>query len=90
MLYMVRGDLGQRLTAFVKNGGTLVGTYCSGLVDANDLCFLGGFPGPLREVFGILVEESDALADGIVRHVETVDGGAMDCVAFMKPGTTWI
>ena len=33
--------------AFVKAGGTFVATYWSGVVDENDLCFLGGFPGPL-------------------------------------------
>lgn len=62
MLYMLRPDVAARLTEWVRNGGTLVTTYWSGLVDENDLCFRGGFPGPLREVLGIWIEETDALA----------------------------
>jgi beta-galactosidase len=61
MLYMVRDGAGRRITEFVRRGGTLVATYWSGIVDGNDLCFLGGFPGPLRKVLGIRSEEIDAL-----------------------------
>jgi beta-galactosidase len=61
MLYMLRPNVAQRLTDWVRDGGTLVTTYWSGLVDENDLCFLGGFPGPLREVLGIWGEETDTL-----------------------------
>lgn len=61
MLAMIRPGVAERLTAWVRAGGTLVTTYKSGLVDQSDLCFLGGFPGPLREVLGLWVEETDAL-----------------------------
>ncbi|MDQ0297996.1 beta-galactosidase [Salibacterium salarium] len=61
MLYMVRPGVGEKLEQFVKSGGTLVATYWSGIVDENDLCFLGGFPGPLRKTFGIWSEEIDGL-----------------------------
>lgn len=64
MLYMVREGLGQRLRAFVEAGGTLVSTFGSGYVDENDLCYLGGFPGPLRETLGIWCEEIDVLMPG--------------------------
>lgn len=64
MLYMVREGVGEKITEFVKNGGTLITTYWSGIVDEHDLCFLGGFPGPLREVLGIWSEEIDSLGDG--------------------------
>lgn len=63
MLYMIRPNVAKRLESFVKNGGTLVATYWSGIVDENDLCFLGGFPGPLRKILGIWSEEIDALTD---------------------------
>jgi beta-galactosidase len=43
-------------------GGILVVTYASGYVDEHDLCFLGVFPGPLKELLGIWNEEIDALA----------------------------
>jgi beta-galactosidase len=64
MLYMVTTDVGKRIEQFVDSGGTLVTTYWSGIVDDNDLCHLGGFPGPLRKVLGIRSEEIDALHDG--------------------------
>ena len=57
----------------LKMEDTLVTTYFSGLVDENDLCFLGGFPGPLREVTGIWAEEIDTLYDQTVNHLEFKD-----------------
>ena len=70
MLYMVRPNVAERITEFVKKGGTFVTTYFSGIVDENDLCFLGGFPGPLREVTGIWAEEIDSLYDDEVNNIE--------------------
>jgi beta-galactosidase len=64
MLYMVRAGVGEQLTRFVREGGCLVTSYLTGYVDDSDLCFLGGFPGPLRECLGIWAEEIDALYDG--------------------------
>jgi beta-galactosidase len=61
MLYMLRPGVADRIRAFVQTGGTFVTTYFTGIADENDLCFLGGFPGPLRDVLGIWVEEIDAL-----------------------------
>lgn len=67
MLYLVKPGVAERLEAFVEQGGTLVATYWSGIVDENDLCFLGGFPGgehsPLRRTLGIWAEEIDSLYD---------------------------
>ncbi|NLO49013.1 MAG: beta-galactosidase [Clostridiales bacterium] len=63
MLYMVRPGTAERIEKFVENGGVFVTGYFSGYVDENDLCFLGGFPGPLRKVTGIWAEEIDALYD---------------------------
>ncbi|MDP4097157.1 beta-galactosidase [Paenibacillus sp. P96] len=63
MLYMVRPGVGERIQQFVEKGGTFVATYWSGIVDENDLCFLGGFPGPLRTTLGIWSEEIDGLHD---------------------------
>lgn len=60
-LYMLKPGVADRLAAFVAAGGTLVTTYWSGIVNESDLCFLGGFPGPLRELLGIWSEEIDSL-----------------------------
>ncbi|MCA1032695.1 beta-galactosidase [Bacillus timonensis] len=64
MLYMVKGGVGNKIEEFVTNGGNFVATYWSGVVDENDLCFLGGFPGPLRKTLGIWSEEIEGLQDG--------------------------
>lgn len=72
MLYMVKQGVSDRLEGFVKAGGTLVTTYWSGIVDENDLCFSGGFPGPLRNLLGIWSEEIDGLHDGQTNQIEMV------------------
>lgn len=61
MLYMMKGDLAGRLTEYVERGGTLVATVMSGLADENDRCVFGPYPGKLKSVLGIWVEETDAL-----------------------------
>lgn len=63
MLYMVREGVGKKIEQFVKNGGTFVTTYWSGIVNDTDLCFLEGFPGPLKNILGIWSEEMDGLYD---------------------------
>ncbi len=68
MLYMVRPGVAERIEAFVENGGVFVATYLSGIADEHDLCFLGGWPGPLRRVLGVWVEETDSLYDGEKNH----------------------
>lgn len=73
MLYMVRPGVAERIEAFVAGGGTFVATYWSGIVDEHDLCFLGGFPGPLRDVLGIWAEEIDTLYDGQFNEVKFTD-----------------
>ena len=69
MLYMLRPGVAERLEAFVAGGGTLVATYWSGIANETDLCFLGGFPGPLRGLLGIWAEEIDALTPDDVQHL---------------------
>ena len=61
MAFLLRPGFAERVKDFVRNGGTLVATYMTGYVDESELAFLGGFPGPLKEVFGIWDEEIDAL-----------------------------
>ncbi len=62
MRYTVSEELGAKLEAFVKDGGTLLAGYTFATVNENDLCYLGGFPGAdLRKVFGIWNEEIDTL-----------------------------
>jgi beta-galactosidase len=63
ILHVVPEALSKRLTAFVENGGHLVTTYFSGIVDENDHVWLGGYPGALRDLLGIRVEEFAPLLD---------------------------
>jgi beta-galactosidase len=64
MLHLVDAGLAAKLRAFVSNGGTLVSTFLSAVVDDNNQCYRGGLPGAgLREVFGVWAEEIDHLED---------------------------
>jgi beta-galactosidase len=63
-LYLTRADTGRRLTEYVRRGGHLLVSFFSGIVDGSDQVHLGGYPGPLREVLGVRVEEFWPLADG--------------------------
>jgi len=80
MLYMLQPGVAERLTAFVRDGGTLVGSFLSGIADENDLVFEGGWPGPLRPVFGVWAEEIDYLyadeSNRMVMVAETEWAGA--------------
>lgn len=68
VLYMVKPGVDEKIRAFVKAGGTFVTTFFSGYVDEHDLVTTGGYPGKLRDVLGIWVEESDALPEGAKNH----------------------
>ena len=77
MLYMVREGVSERISHFVQSGGRFVATYWSGIVNETDLCFLDGFPGPLRPVLGIWAEEIDSLTDEQHNSVAGVEGNAL-------------
>lgn len=64
VLYMVKGDYDEKIRSYTKAGGIFVTTFFSGIVQENDLVTLGGYPGKLRDILGIWVEEIDALANG--------------------------
>ncbi len=79
VLYMTKAGLAERITAFVENGGHFVTTFMSGIVNESDNVYLGGYPGPLREIAGIWVEEIDALAPEQKNGVEFADGNIYTC-----------
>lgn len=60
MLYMFEDGVPERLRGFVSQGGKLVMSYMSGMVNGNDVVEHGGFLRPIDDVFGIAVEEWDA------------------------------
>lgn len=57
MLHVVPTELRERLEAFVASGGELIVSYFSGTVDEHDRVWLGGYPGGLRRLLGVTVEE---------------------------------
>ena len=79
VLYMVKEGMKEALEAFVKNGGILITTYMSGIVNESDNVHLGGYPGPLREMAGVWVEEIDALAPEQTNEVKFTDGTTASC-----------
>ncbi|MEU8816684.1 beta-galactosidase [Actinoplanes sp. NPDC048796] len=64
ILHVMPSSLASRLTSFVEGGGHLVATYFSGIVDENDHIWLGGYPGPLRDLLGVRIEEFAPLLEG--------------------------
>ncbi len=62
VLYMVKQGYDEVLKAYVKAGGVFVTTFFSGYVNDSDRVYVGGYPGRLRELMGVWVEETDALA----------------------------
>jgi beta-galactosidase len=73
-LYLTTPAAAKNLTSYVDNGGTLVVSYFSGIVDGNDAVHPGGYPGALRDLLGVAVAEFLPLRAG-----ETVrlDNGAV-------------
>lgn len=61
-LYMLKPGIADKITEFVNNGGVFVTTTLAGLVDENNRAVFGEYPGPLKEILGIWVEETDPLA----------------------------
>lgn len=64
LLYMTKTGYADKIRAFVEQGGTFITTYFSGIVEEHDLVLPGGYPGELKDILGIWVEENDALPEG--------------------------
>lgn len=64
VLYMLKPGLDKKINTYVKQGGNFVTSYMSGMVNDTDNIYIGGYPGPLKDVTGIWVEESDAVIPG--------------------------
>lgn len=71
MLYMLPESFGQEITRYVQSGGSFVTTYYSGMADLNDCLYPGGYPGILKDVCGLWVEETDALTANQHNRVKT-------------------
>ena len=74
MLYLLTDDFAKKLCDFAQNGGTVVVTYWTGVVDESDLCRLGGTPYGLTELLGLRRTEIDGMYDGETRRCTPVSG----------------
>ena len=75
-LYLTSAETATRVRRFVHEGGTLLVTYWSGIVDEHDHVRLGGYPGAFREVLGVRGEEFFPLREG--ERVSLDDGASAD------------
>ncbi|MFD9628965.1 beta-galactosidase [Peribacillus muralis] len=74
VLYMIKGKIDKKLENFVAKGGRFITTFMSGIVDETDNVILGGYPGKLRDLLGIWVEEIDALLPDHANTIVPIDG----------------
>ena len=63
-LYAVSEAAAPNLTAYVEDGGRLVVSFFSGIVDEHDSIPPGPHPGALRDLLGLQIEEFHPLAAG--------------------------
>lgn len=64
MLYLMREETMVALSEYVKNGGTLIGSYFTGMVNEHDRLHLGEWSQVLQTLFGVLPKELDTLYPG--------------------------
>ncbi|TDB80577.1 hypothetical protein E1182_08355 [Micromonospora sp. KC721] len=63
-LYPTSSAATANLSAYVRDGGTLVVSYFSGIIDETDAVHPSGYPGALRDLLGLAVEEFLPLRTG--------------------------
>ncbi len=78
MLYMIDESTMIKLQEYVHSGGILVSTYLTGLVNESDLTYLGGWPEPLQELFGISVLETDTYYPSQYNQITFLDGTTVE------------
>jgi beta-galactosidase len=88
-LYLVGDKAAANLTEYVRDGGNLLVSYFSGIVDANDSVPAGASPGALREVLGVEIHEFLPLREN---ETVTLGSGAAGTVwaEEIHPGTATV
>lgn len=84
----------QRVHDYVAKGGKLFVTYYTGISDERDHIWLGGYPGSIRDVVGVRVEEFVPMGTdqpGALDHLDlsngTVAHDMADWIASVEPDT---
>ena len=76
-VYLLSEETTRRVRDYVVGGGRLVVTYYTGISDEKDHVWLGGYPGSIRDVVGVRVEEFMPMGDdfpGVPDHLELSNG----------------
>jgi len=68
-LHVLSAGEADRLKLYVQNGGTLVSTFNTGLVDEHNIAPDSGFPHNLTDLFGMEVQEFDMLPPNEENHL---------------------
>ncbi len=68
-LHLLAGGEADLLKLYVQNGGTLVGTFNSGLIDEHHIAPDSGYPHDLTDLFGLEILEFDPLPPGEENHL---------------------
>ena len=68
-LHLLTGHEADMLKLYVQNGGTVVGTFNTGLVNEHAIAPVTGFPHDLTDLFGLEVLEFDPLPPGEENHL---------------------
>ena len=68
-LHLLSEGEADRLKLYVQNGGTLISTFNTGLVDANHVAPVTGYPNNLTDLFGLEVRAFDVLPPGEENHI---------------------
>ncbi|MFD1465438.1 beta-galactosidase [Lapidilactobacillus mulanensis] len=75
MHFLMAEKFMDKLAKFASNGGTVVGTYISGVVDERDLAYIGGWPTQLQQLYGLTVKETDTLYPQQANEIKAGDHG---------------
>lgn len=78
-LYMVNDNAIKNINQYVENGGNLVMSFFSGIVDQNEQIRLGGYPAPFRDMLGLLVEEYAPYPEMLTNTIRTTNGESFEC-----------
>lgn len=87
-LYLVTDAGAENVRRFAADGGTVLISFFSGIVDPHERVRLGGYPAPWRELLGLRVEEFAPLPEGAVVRLDRVPGEARGTVSETEAGST--
>jgi beta-galactosidase len=77
-LYLADEAVAASLERFVSGGGTLVMSPLSGIADAHDHIYPGGYPAPFRKLLGLRIDEFDPYPLAHANHIRTADGASFE------------